>query len=379
MHRLHGATFRPTWEDYQRVKSEAEKDETPGSAIFLVADSSLLFWQEQGFPWMERVKCELPTRDLTVDGREPPVKAAYIGCCNGDAPELYDVFLSAMELINVTDCMHVHAKPSSREKSHLEQSDIVLLAGGDIKTGWQALEETYLGEAIKWRLYSGACLIGVAEGATLLGAKAWYPFAEGDPELFVFRPLNVVPLIISCGDPHDEVLRGVIEKVGFGAVGLGIPATGGVIFNTDGAFEPVKTVISELHYPWEKKAITTSLIIPPEKGEGILVAMDRLRRREAKYGPRAPSAASPAPDDVSSEESEDEAADELAQQEAQRLRLAGNDLFKAGDARGGPPPVHGQKGPEANNSARPEEGIKGTKKKPQCTQGVLLPSTGTTP
>lgn len=31
------------------------------------------------------------------------------------------------------------------QKSHLEQSDIVLLAGGDIKTGWQALEETYLG------------------------------------------------------------------------------------------------------------------------------------------------------------------------------------------------------------------------------------------
>lgn len=61
--------------------------------------------------------------------------------------------------------------------------------------------------------------VGSAAGATLLGAKAWYPFAEGDPELFVFRPLNVVPLIISCGDPHDEVLRGVIEKVGMSSGG----------------------------------------------------------------------------------------------------------------------------------------------------------------
>jgi len=332
----HGTAFRPTWEDYQQLKTREQKDETPGSAIFLLADSSLLFWKEQGYPWIDRVKCELPTRELTVDGREPPVKASYVGCCNGDLPEFYDLFLGAMERIGITDCMHIHAKPNARERAHLEQSDVILLAGGDIKTGWPALEFTYIGEGIKWRLWSGACVIGIAEGATLLGAKAWYKFKEEDEDFYIFKPLNLVPLIISCNDPNEERLKEIIRKVGFGAVGLGIPKSGGVIFNTDGAFEPVKTIMTEIHYPWQKNDIVTSLVFPPAKGEGMLVAMDRLRRREEKYGPRAtvPRDQLLAQEEAEPEEEEEAPEDHLdagAKAEAERLRKSGNELFKAGD------------------------------------------------
>ena len=63
----------------------------------------------------QRIKCELPTRELTVDGKEPPVKASYVGCCNGDAPEHYELFLDAMDRMGIADCMHIHAKPTTSQ------------------------------------------------------------------------------------------------------------------------------------------------------------------------------------------------------------------------------------------------------------------------
>lgn len=41
--------------------------------------------------------------------------------------------------------------------------------------GWKILEETWMGEKVKWRYYDGAVLIGVGCGATYLGQKGWDP------------------------------------------------------------------------------------------------------------------------------------------------------------------------------------------------------------
>ena len=51
-------------------------------------------------------------------------------------------------------------------------------------------------------------------GATLFGAKAWYKMSPEDEDYYIFKPLHVVPLIISCNDPHDEVVSAVVEQVG---------------------------------------------------------------------------------------------------------------------------------------------------------------------
>jgi hypothetical protein len=66
-------------------------------------------------PIFQRVKCELPTRPLTNEGLEPPVKAAYIGFANKDNKDFYYMFVSAMEDIEVYDCMQIHEEPSSKE------------------------------------------------------------------------------------------------------------------------------------------------------------------------------------------------------------------------------------------------------------------------
>eukprot|EP00662_Eupelagonemidae_sp_cell21_P004197 gene4197-50578_t len=131
-------------------------------AVFLLADSTLLFWKEEGLDWINRVKCELPTRALCYDGYEAEVKASYVGAANGDLPEHFETFKAAMQIIGGrqpswdADCMHIHTNPSPAERAHLEQSDIVLIAGGDMEVGWKALANldgspTYLGESIRWR------------------------------------------------------------------------------------------------------------------------------------------------------------------------------------------------------------------------------------
>lgn len=39
------------------------------------------------------VRCELPCRPLDSQGREQPVRATYIGYCNGEAEDQYQIFV----------------------------------------------------------------------------------------------------------------------------------------------------------------------------------------------------------------------------------------------------------------------------------------------
>lgn len=64
---------------------------------------------------LQRVKCELPTRELTSAGVEPPIKASYVGFANEDNEYFYNLFVEAMEEIEVYDCMQIHSNPTTKE------------------------------------------------------------------------------------------------------------------------------------------------------------------------------------------------------------------------------------------------------------------------
>jgi hypothetical protein len=42
----------PQYTDYTDYKEAIETDESPRAAVFMLADSQLLFWKEEGFPWI---------------------------------------------------------------------------------------------------------------------------------------------------------------------------------------------------------------------------------------------------------------------------------------------------------------------------------------
>lgn len=57
----------------------------------------------------------------------------------------------------------------SDDESFVKESDIILLAGGDIEKGWNVFTKVGLKELIIKRYYEGALLIGVSAGAVQLG------------------------------------------------------------------------------------------------------------------------------------------------------------------------------------------------------------------
>src|SRR6185369_13424437 len=121
--------------------------------ILLFADSQLLFWREL---LIERV---VKTRER--------LKAAYIGASNGDDPDFYALFVSAMEAAGIFDCrMILTTEPDLK---FLNDADVILLAGGDVELGWRTFLSNGLDQHIVRRHSEGASLIGISAGAVQLG------------------------------------------------------------------------------------------------------------------------------------------------------------------------------------------------------------------
>jgi hypothetical protein len=215
---------------------ETETVPTSIKPIFLLADSQLLFWRdEEGHRFLDRARA-------LIDADEPgrPPKAAYLGASNGDAPEFFDLFLAAMAEIGIHDCRHVPAKPSAEDLAFLAESELILLAGGDVWLGWTAFEESGLKDKLMERYYAGAVLIGISAGAIQLGLKGW-------DEDGIFDVLRLVPFVV---DVHDEPswsgLLAALPKAGEHARGFGIPAGGGAVYHPDYSVEPVRHPLTEV-------------------------------------------------------------------------------------------------------------------------------------
>jgi peptidase E len=224
--------------------------------IFLLADSQLLFWRdEEGRRFFDR------TRELiAADDPEKQPKAAYLGASNGDAPEFYDLFVSAMEEIGIRDCRHIPSAPTDEDLAFLEQADLILLSGGGVRRGWDVFTRTRLKERLAARYYDGAVLVGVSAGAVQLGLKGW---DEDGTDLF--DTLCLVPFVV---DVHDEPswarLQTAVARTGEHARGFGIPSGGGALYHPDYSVEPVRHPLTEVERG--ESGPRQSLLFPGEGG-----------------------------------------------------------------------------------------------------------------
>jgi hypothetical protein len=225
--------------------------------IFLLADSQLLFWRdEEGNRFLDRARALI---DADATGRPP--KGAYLGASNGDVREFFDLFEAAMAEIGIRDCRQIPARPSEEDLAFLAEADLILLAGGDVKQGWQAFEETGVKDKLMERYYAGAILLGVSAGAVQLGLKGW---TEDGSE--VFDTLRLVPFVI---DAHDEgswtgLLR-VVPRAGEHAKGFGIPSGGGALYHPDYSLEPIRHPLTEVEVTEE--GLRQALLLPGERRE----------------------------------------------------------------------------------------------------------------
>ena len=88
-----------------------EATSSPIRPMFLLADSQLLFFRDEGGLFLERVLAAVDAKPAE------PVRAAYLGASNGDVPEFYDIFVAAMEGAGVRACRMIPSSPSAEDRA----------------------------------------------------------------------------------------------------------------------------------------------------------------------------------------------------------------------------------------------------------------------
>jgi cyanophycinase-like exopeptidase len=220
--------------------------------IYLFADSQLLFWR-QG----ERRLLESIVRNL---GRESP-RAAYLGASNGDRSEFYEIFTAAMDNVGVTDCRQIGSRFTPAERTFLEGAQLILLAGGDVRVGWNTFAATGMKEVLLNRYAQGAVLIGISAGAVQLGRHALFESPQSSATELLDM-LNLAPAVV---DVHDELgewarLSNAVHLLEGKVMGLGIPSGGGVIVHPDSTFEPLRHPAHE--FTFDGSRVIHSLLWP---------------------------------------------------------------------------------------------------------------------
>lgn len=220
--------------------------------IFLLADSQLLFHRDEGVSLLERVR-----QAIVEDDPDKVIRAAYIGASNGDAPEYYDLFKAAMSEIGVRETRMIPSEPAEEDMALLEQADLILLAGGDTRRGWEVFQGNGLQQKIVERYYGGALLMGVSAGAVQLGLK-------GADDKGLFDTFRLVPFVV---DAHDEPnwthLTQAIPRAGEHVRGFGIPTGGGAVYHPDYSMEPVRHPVVEVSLS-EEGQVRQALLFPGE-------------------------------------------------------------------------------------------------------------------
>ncbi len=219
--------------------------------LYLLADSQLLFWKRQ-----DRLILEAALDGLA---RETPQSAAYIGASNEDRPEFYEIFEAAMDGIGITDRRMIDSSFGADDRAFLERSAMIVLAGGDVRLGWNTFVKTGMKDVILDRHADGAVLVGISAGAIQLGRHAIVDMPQS-PATELLDVFNLVPLVIDTHDERAEWARlsRTIQSLEGTAIGLGIPSGGGVIMHADGAIEPLRRPAHEFRF--ERARVTRSLL-----------------------------------------------------------------------------------------------------------------------
>lgn len=247
---------------------DSSKMKIPVKPIFLFADSQILFWKGKEGLILQRIN-QLIKED---NPKKKKIRAAYIGASNGDKKEFYDIFLSAVSQVGIEskDCMLIKSEPSKKENVFFEKADLILLAGGDTKKGWDIMNENGIREKLVDRYHDGAVLLGVSAGAVQLGTKGWVETGDGPGNYEVFTTLQLVPFVIDVHDEEEGQWERLYNSVQDGEEhcrGFGIPTGGGAVFHPDWSMEAIRHPLAEFSlFP---EGLKNSMIFPPgpESGE----------------------------------------------------------------------------------------------------------------
>jgi cyanophycinase len=223
--------------------------------IYLFADSQLLFWRNRDGLFLDSIK--------RLIARDAP-KAAYVGASNGDDPEFYSIFEAAMEGIGIRDCRMILSSFPTADRLFIDDSDIILLAGGDVEKGWNLFNEVGLKDVIIRKYYEGSVLIGISAGAVQLGLFG-YTEEDGSPSRLI-DTFKLIPFIIGAHEERQEWrgLKEATQSLNGSAKAIGIPAGGGMVYYPDHSIEAIRYPLNE--FALREGVMNCNLLIPPQEG-----------------------------------------------------------------------------------------------------------------
>ena len=215
------------------MTSASSTEIIPLKSIFLLADSELLFCRENEQLLLDRVVKECKRDHL---------KAAYIGASNGDHPDFYAIFVSAMEGVGVSNCRMISSSLSEADLAFLSGADIILLAGGDVEAGWRVFLANGLNKHIERRYAEGASLIGISAGAVQLGLCC--RAADGS----LIETFALAPFVIGAHEESDNwrTTRELLQLSGSSKRAIGLPKGGGAVYHPNHTLEPLRYPLVEL-------------------------------------------------------------------------------------------------------------------------------------
>jgi hypothetical protein len=86
------------------------------------------------------------------------------------------------------------------DRAFLERAQLIVLAGGDVRLGWNTFEKTGMKDVILGRHAQGAVLVGISAGAVQLGRYGIVETPES-PATELLDVFKLVPVVI---DTHAE-------------------------------------------------------------------------------------------------------------------------------------------------------------------------------
>lgn len=217
--------------------------------VYLLADSMPLFNKDSNG--------EFFLADITKNISSAKPKAAYIGASNGDNPEFYNLFVEAMKNIGVEDCKMIISSFGQTDKDYLSNADIILLAGGDVKSGWEIINSSGMKDIITRRYNEGATLVGISAGARHL---SWQSLGKDDDEIeHLFDTLKIAPFIVVTGDDSNE-LKTVIELSETMKKGFIIPFGGMLVYYPDQTVLASRKAVDEMIF--SEGSLKESIVLP---------------------------------------------------------------------------------------------------------------------
>lgn len=209
----------------------------PAKPIYLLADSQLLFYKNE--------KQENLLQSIIEETAATNPACAYIGASNGDNPAFYELFVQALNNVNVSDCKMITSAFIEEEQEFLNKADLILLAGGDTEHGLKIFKETGIKEILLKKYNEGVVLIGVSAGAIQLG---WQSFKKtDDQQCSVTEALKLIRcnVLVHLTKYELQKMESLLQASNAIMCTYEIPSGATLIYHQDHTIEAVRKPINE--------------------------------------------------------------------------------------------------------------------------------------